>query len=49
MINGIGPDVGAPDSVLCTAPFRLVGVRFPAVGPGCMTGRRLNAHRGQSL
>jgi len=36
MLSGIGPGVGAKDSVLCTAPFRLVGVGFEASIPGCI-------------
>lgn len=39
MLSGIGLDAGATDSVLCTDPFRLVGLGFEAVSPGCMTRR----------
>src|SRR5580704_1710382 len=36
MLNGIGAGAGATDSVLCTAPFRLVGLGFGVVSPGCI-------------
>src|ERR1700722_5795059 len=42
MLNGIGAGVGATDSVLCTAPFRLVGLGFEAPIPGCISGRSLS-------
>jgi hypothetical protein len=43
MLNGIDPDVGATDSVLCTAPSRLVGLGFEAVIPGCIAARPVSA------
>jgi hypothetical protein len=50
MLSGIGLDAGATDSVLCTYPFRLVGLGFEAISLGCMTMRRTSGHReNQSL
>jgi hypothetical protein len=43
MLNGIGAGVGAMDSVRCTAPFRLAGLGFEALNPGCIAARRLSA------
>jgi hypothetical protein len=43
MLNGIGADVGATDSVLCTAPSLLVGLGFEADIPGCIAARPLSA------